>query len=111
MLHQEIVAGLTKLEIFRGLDRSQLEGIVRAGERIVFRPGQTIIAAGAPGDAAFLIAEGEAAIAVEDQGVGEVILPGALIGELAILVEHEYKVSVVCRTAVRTIKFTRAALH
>ena len=77
----------------------------------MFRPGQTIIKSGATGDAAYLIIGGDAETLPENGQPSEAIVPGSLLGELAMLTEHEYRVTVVCRGPVRAMKLPRESLH
>lgn len=106
---------LISQEIFTGLSPLQLTEIVRQAERIVYRPGDTIVEAGAAGDAAVLIVsgdavrfdDGESALGLNAQGVGT----GSLLSELAMLVEHEHGVTVVAHTTVRALRITRSGLR
>lgn len=103
-------------EIFQGLSPLQLTEIVRHAERVVYRPGQYIIAAGTPGDAAVVIVAGDA-VRLLDGNVGDgafhaqSIGPGSILGELAMLVEHEHGATVVAHTTVRALRITRDALQ
>ncbi len=104
---------LRHLEIFQGLKPLQITEIARNADRIVFRDGQTIITAGTPGDGAFVIMGGEA-IALPDSERGlpaERIEEGTLLGEMAMLIEHDYAVTVIAKGQVRAIKINRQALH
>lgn len=106
---------LMSQEIFRGLSPLQLTEIVRQADRIVYRPGETIVEAGAAGDAAVLIVAGDAVRLHEAapgegppaQGVGT----GSLLGELAMLIEHEHGATVVAHTTVRALRITRVGLQ
>jgi CRP-like cAMP-binding protein len=108
-----IVAPFLRLEIFQGLKPLQITEIARRAERIVFRPGQIIVHARAPGDGAFVIVSGEAVALSGTAGrvEREPIEPGSLIGELAMLTEHDYNVTVVAQGPVRALKITRDALR
>ncbi len=102
-------------EIFRGLSPLQLTEIVRQAERVVYRPGQYIVEAGTPGDAAVVIIAGDAvrlADGASDTGapLADPIGAGTILGELAMLVEHEYGATVVAHTTVRALRITREGL-
>ena len=101
------------LEIFRGLSLVKLSEIARASERIVFRTGQDIITADQPGEAAYLLMGGEC-IAHDDDGTmpaaARPLPEGTLLGEMAMLIEHDYAVTVVARTSVRALKISRQAM-
>ena len=108
-----LVAPLLRVPLLQGLTRLQLTEIARQAERIVFRAGTEITKAGASGDAAFLIISGpaERLSPGESDGQPEWIEPGSLLGEMAMLIEHEYGSTVVARGLVRALKLTRTALH
>ena len=109
MAIDKLVAPLLRMPLFAGLKPLQLTEIARQAERIGFRPGSTITQAGAAGDGAYLIVSGEAVRIASDQRASQVIEPGSLIGELAMLAEHAYGATVLHRT-LHALKITRAAL-
>ncbi len=117
MATDQLVTALQNLEVFRGLDEAHLADIVRGSERIVFKPGQTVVAAGGQGDGAYLLVAGEAEVLPDGEvsqstpPAGRRIEPGSLVGEMAMLIEHEYRVTVVARTSIRALKFTRAQMQ
>ena len=102
-----IVAPLLRVGLFQGLKPLQITEIARQAERIVFRTGETIATAGAAGDAAILIVGGPARRTDDD----ETIEPGSLVGEMAMLIEHEYRITVVARSSIRALKITRAQMQ
>ena len=107
-------ARLNDLEIFRGLAPAQIAGIVRDAERMSLRDGHAIVTAGASGDGAYLIVGGEAVVVEDptDAGPSQQRVPaGSLLGEMAMLIEHAYAVTIVCRGPVRALKLNRGALH
>ncbi|MFM9938585.1 MAG: cyclic nucleotide-binding domain-containing protein [Hyphomicrobiaceae bacterium] len=114
MAFDAFAARLGDLEIFRGLAPATLSTIARAAERIVFRAGQPIITADSAGDAAYLLMGGEAVALDDDTSSGSTAKPvaeGSLVGEMAMLIEHDYAVTVVARTPVRAIRIPRETLH
>lgn len=108
-----IVTPLLRLEIFQGLRPLQITEIARRAERMVFREGQIIVHSGTPGDGAFVIVSGDTVSLSRSAGrvQREPIEPGSLIGELAMLIEHDYAVTVVAKGPVRALKITREAMH
>ena len=93
----KLVAPLLRVPLFVGLRPLQLTELARQAERVKFHRGHVITEAGRSGDAAFLIASG-AAGRIEPAGSdGEVepIEPGSLVGEMAMLVEHVYRATVI----------------
>lgn len=108
-----LVAPLLNIELFQGLRPLQITEIARCAERIVFRAGQTIVAAGDDGDAAFVIVQGDAVRTVGPSLTGEPepIALGSIIAEMAMLVETEHTSTIVAVTSVRALKITRASLY
>jgi CRP-like cAMP-binding protein len=102
------VALLQRIPIFARLSQSQIAEIVRKAEKVKFRSGQCITEAGNSGDGAYLLVSGHA----EREAAPEQPLPpGSLIGELAMLIEHNYGATIVTNGRVHCLKITRAALR
>jgi CRP-like cAMP-binding protein len=101
------------LPLFQGLKPLQLTEIVRRADRIVYRPGDTIIEEDQTGDAAIVIISGEA-LRVSDLAPGEAaetIVEGSMIGEMAMLIETVHSATIVARTTVRALRLTREEMH
>jgi CRP/FNR family transcriptional regulator, cyclic AMP receptor protein len=113
MAIDKLVAPLLRVPLFAGLKPFHITEIARRAERIAFRKDGTITQAGNIGDGAYLIVSGEALRmpTIGAQAAPEVIEPGSLIGELAMLVDHVYRVTVVAQGRVNCLKITRAALY
>lgn len=113
MAIDHVVASLLRIPIFAGLTPLQITEVARQGEHCGFRRGEFITRAGTAGDAAYLILSGDAARRPERESRArpELIEPGSLVGELAMLVEHVYGATVVAGGRVCCLKLTRAALH
>jgi CRP-like cAMP-binding protein len=107
-----IVARLSRLDLFRGLTPEQLQRIARDAERMVFRDGQKIIAAGETGGGAIVIISGRGMIMPDEQlGIeAEHVEAGSMLGEAAMLAEHVYRLTVCAVGDVRAIHLTREAL-
>lgn len=108
-----LAAPLLRVALFQGLKPLQLSEIARRAERIVFKDGDIITAEDVPGDAAFLLVSGCAEI-VPDGENGRQATPveiGSLIGEMAMLIEHDYGATVRAKGQVRALKITRALMH
>lgn len=109
---ETFAARLGDIEIFRGLSQNRLTQIARDAERVVFRPGQPILTRGAPGDAAYILMGGDAIVLDPHATPGDA-LPleeGTLLGELSMLIEHAYGVTIVAKSNVRCLKLTRDAM-
>ncbi len=111
MAIDKLVAPLMRVPLFATLKPLQLTELARQAERIAFRPGSTITKSGEPGDGAYLIVSGEAARVPNGRGPSQPIEPGSLVGELAMLTEHVYGVTVVAQSRVNALKITRSGLH
>lgn len=104
---------LTRLALFSGLKPLQITEIVRCAARVVYKPGDTILEEDAAGNAAIVIIEGEA---VRHSGPpagapSEIVGPGSMLGEMAMLVETVHSSTIVARTVVKALRITRAELH
>ena len=113
MAIDRVVAPLLRVPLFAGLKPLQITEIARQAEKLRFRPNQIITQAGQPGDGAFLIVSGLAVRVERPQTLPspEPVAPGSLIGEMAMLVEHEYGSTIVAQELVLCLKITRTALH
>jgi signal-transduction protein with cAMP-binding, CBS, and nucleotidyltransferase domain len=108
MTIERVVAPLQRLPLFAGLKAEQVAEIGRVAERLRFNAGDVITQAGAAGDGAFLVVSG---VAVRSGQPGVAIEEGSLIGEMAMLTEHDYGSTIVARDRVLCLKIGRAALH
>jgi CRP-like cAMP-binding protein len=113
MVMDKIILPLLGVPLFQGLKPLQITEIARQAERIRFRRGDVITEAGARGDGAYLIVAGHAERLTNDgaETGAEPVDPGSLVGELAMLVEHDYRATVVARDRVHCLKITRTAIY
>jgi CRP-like cAMP-binding protein len=82
----EVTVGITALErtpLFAGLDREQLEDVLRVGHRVSFDAGQAIVERGDAGDAMYIILSGAAEVDVG--GRFHRLERGDFFGEMAVL--------------------------
>jgi len=108
-----LVKPLLSIELFQGLKPLQITEIARRADRIVYRPGDVIIAEDQPADAAVVIVSGEAH-RVSGPGIdaaGGVVPEGSLIGEMAMLIETLPTSTVVARSPVRALRIARSEMH
>lgn len=113
MAIDKMVGPLLRVPILSGLRPLQLTEIARRAERIVFRSGSIITHAGAEGDGAYLIVSGvaERLPDANSSEPAEPIEPGSLVGEMAMLVEHIFRATVVARGRVNCLKIARTTLY
>ena len=106
MAIDKVVAPLLRVPLFAGLKPLQITEIARQAERCPSEPGETITKAGQPGDGAFLIVRGRPSASSRLQPLAppEPIEPGSLLGEMAMLVEHVYRTTVVAQERVLCLK-------
>jgi CRP-like cAMP-binding protein len=103
---------LQRHDAFRGLAHEQIERIAREAERLIFRNGQKLLEAGCDGDGAILIISGYAVTLADpelDVDAYE-IEAGAMLGEAAMLSEHQFRVTVVAAGDVKAVRINRATL-
>jgi CRP/FNR family transcriptional regulator, cyclic AMP receptor protein len=108
MLDQKLEL-LQQVPLFAGLPEDRLRAIVEAGQKSFFEAGETLIAQGQSGDAAYLILTGKAKCikSVKGQDFVEELWPGTLVGELAMLVETVHGVTVTASERLRALAFSR----
>jgi CRP/FNR family transcriptional regulator, cyclic AMP receptor protein len=102
------VALLQRVPIFARLSPAQITEIARVTEQTKFRSGHHIIEAGESGEAAYVLLSGDAERAAAP---GQLLPPGSLIGELAMLIDSAYPVTIVAKGRVVCLKITRPAMH
>lgn len=113
MAIDQVLASLLRVPVFSGLKPLQITEIARRAQRCAFGSGEAIVAAGEPGEAAYLVLSGDVGIKT---GPGrwaslEPVEPGSLLGELAMFVDHVYGVTAVAQGWVDCLKLERSALH
>jgi CRP/FNR family cyclic AMP-dependent transcriptional regulator len=113
MAIDQVLASLLRVPVFSGLKPLQITEIGRRAQRCAFGRGETLIEAGSPGDAAYLVLSGEAGLKTGSSRWAplEPVEPGSLLGELAMFVDHVYSATVVAQGWVDCLKLERSALH
>jgi CRP/FNR family transcriptional regulator, cyclic AMP receptor protein len=107
-----VVQCLLRVDLVAGLKPLQVAELARRSDRIVYKPGDTIIAEGAKGDAAVLIVKGDA-VRISGPGLSdpaEPVADGSVLGEICMLIEAEHSSTVVARGMTRAIRITRDAV-
>jgi CRP-like cAMP-binding protein len=104
---------LEHVPLLTGLTHAQLTAIADCASKAFFQTGETIIAEGESGDAAYIILTGKAVCSVpgRERSMPEDLWPGTLIGELAMLVDMVHPVTVVAVERVRALVISREAFH
>jgi CRP/FNR family cyclic AMP-dependent transcriptional regulator len=104
---------LGRVPIFQGLSQAQLAAIANKARKTYFPEGAAIFKAGEKGDIAYLILTGLAGTDPHPESglEPEMLEPGTLVGELAMLVESTHTLSVKAKVRVRALAIPRADLY
>ena len=86
---QEIAENLKRLEIFKTLPDETISGLVDHVEIIKLKPDQSLFKQGDPGDAVYIIRDGQVKIVGTEKDGREIVFnqqgAGAVIGEMALI--------------------------
>lgn len=104
---------LGRVPIFEGLSQTQLAAVANKGKKTFFGEGAAIFKAGEKGDTSYLILTGLASTDPDAQSglEPEMLEPGTLVGELAMLVESTHTLTVRAKVRVRALAIPRADLY
>jgi CRP-like cAMP-binding protein len=113
MAIDSFVKPMLNLEIFQGLKPLQITEIARRAYRVVYKPGDIIMHEDEAGDAAIVIVSGDA-VRIAGPALSEPAEPvpaGALLGEMAMLIETRHSSTIIARTTVRALRIAREDLQ
>ena len=106
----EEVELLQNIPLFSKIAPSKLKLLAFTSDRLTFAPGQELFHQGDPGDAAYIIMDGEADVTV-DTPAGEVsvakVRKNDLIGEIAILCDVPRTATIKALSEVTTLAITK----
>ena len=104
---------LGRVPICQGLSEEQLSAVAAKGNKTYFAEGASLIKAGDKGDVGYLILTGLAITEPEaESGLeAELLEPGTLVGEIAMLVESTHTLNVKAKVRVRALAIHRADLY
>ncbi|MBA4789545.1 MAG: cyclic nucleotide-binding domain-containing protein [Rhizobiales bacterium] len=109
---EEAVATLSGVPMFEGLPAEALRGLAISGEDVALKAGETLFRGGDAADAAYVLLSGRLELASEPAGrrrrVCE-LLPGALLGETALLIATTRPATARALEASRLLRLPRAA--
>jgi CRP-like cAMP-binding protein len=108
-LDQEVEI-LRQIPLFANIDTAKLKLMCFASERLTFKPGQVICGQGDPGDAAYVIIDGEAEVSVSTPNgplTVAVLKRNDIVGEIAILCDVPRTATVTASTELVTLKVTK----
>lgn len=99
----QIVSGHVKMEIIPGISNANLRQIFfDYGEVVQLEPNEVLMEMGQSGDAVYMVEEGT--LQVDFSGGQDVLGPGAIVGEIAVLEERPRTATVSAMTQVRLRK-------
>ncbi len=106
----EEVELLRNIPLFSKIEPSKLKLLAFASDRLTFAPGQELFHQGDPGDAAYIILDGEADVTV-DTPAGEIsiarVRKNDLIGEIAILCDVPRTATIKALSEVTTLAISK----
>ena len=106
----ERVLALKAAPLFRDLPSELLVAIAETAEELAFRPADVLIEEGERGDSLFVVVEGRVAIRVAGAGTVAVRGPQSVIGEMAVITEHERSATCVAEDDVLALVVHRDAI-
>ncbi len=111
MQHGAAVELLARTPVFHGLSGELLGVILQRGKVAYLRAGQTITQAGLPADAALIVIEGTARLQdASGRDLETVIGPGAVLCDMAMLIETSHIHGAVAQSAVTLLGLSRAVI-
>ena len=106
----EEVELLRNIPLFSKIEPSKLKLLAFASDRLTFAPGQELFHQGDPGDAAYIIMDGEAEVTI-DTPAGEIsvakVRKNDLIGEIAILCDVPRTATIKALSEVTTLAISK----
>ena len=103
---------LAATPLFAGLPSAALEALVEELQLISVEPGEVVFREGDPGDALYVIAEGE--VSVQAEGPPRVEMarmgPGTFLGEVALMTDQPRSATVIGVTAAELLRIDRGTL-
>lgn len=110
MTLQEDVDLLRNIPLFAKIEPSKLKLLAFTSERLTFDPDESLCRQGDPGDAAYIIVDGEADVLVDTPG-GPITVARVgkndIVGEIAILCDVPRTATVTARTELTTLKISK----
>jgi CRP/FNR family cyclic AMP-dependent transcriptional regulator len=101
---------LKSLPMFAKVEPSKLKLLAFTSERLAFDADQELFHQGEPGDAAYLVIEGELVVSIDAPG-GRIELAklgrGAIVGEIAILCDVPRTATVTAQSATVTLRISK----
>jgi CRP-like cAMP-binding protein len=93
----EVLDRIEHIEVLHSLSPSEMQAIIPLLKPLYVEPGTVLCREGAPGDAMFLIVEGEAEI-IKDSKLMAELGSGEMFGEMALLTGEDRSATVIAKT-------------
>jgi CRP-like cAMP-binding protein len=107
---KEEVEVLRAIPLFSKMEPAKIKLLAFTSQRLTFEAGQALFSQGDPGDAAYIVLEGEADVSINaPQGPVKVATVGrhAIIGEVAILCDVPRTATVVAKSRLTTLRIDK----
>lgn len=95
---------LAGVAFFQGFTADQLRRVAKLADEVEAEPGAELISQGRPGQEAFVVLEGTAAVYIGGEKRNEVG-PGEIVGEMALIDHHPRTADVRAETAMKLLAF------
>ena len=105
---------LTTIPLLSMLSSLQLNAVADVCERCAYAPGEEIVVAGVQADAAYYLMDGQVdclTVGPDGSKIATPIPPGAVLLELAMIVELDVSATCVARGAAKVLKIARKPMH
>jgi len=105
---------LKRLPLFRCIDDEQLRLVVFGSERQRLREGRELYRENQPADCAYVVLSGQIdllRLKTEGQEIVRSVMPGAMIGEMALLAKTKRPVSAVAARESEVLRVSRNIFH
>jgi CRP-like cAMP-binding protein len=104
---------LGRVPIFQGLSLSQLTRIAKYGREVPFQAGAAVLQAGETGSTSYLILDGFVVPQAQSptDAANGVLGHGTFLGEMAMLVETMFTITVIARWDVRALALSRDTMY
>jgi CRP-like cAMP-binding protein len=107
---KEEVEVLRAIPLFAKMEPAKLKLLAFTSQRLTFEAGQALFVQGDPGDAAYIVLEGDAEVSINTpQGPVKVATVGrhAILGEVAILCDVPRTATVVAKSRLTTLRIDK----
>lgn len=100
----DAAAKLADVGLFQGFTAAQLRRVAKLADEVEAEPGAELISQGRPGQEAFVVIEGTAAVYIGGEKRDEVG-PGEIVGEMALIDHQPRTADVRAETAMKLLAF------